>query len=269
MSDSTSLGDKLIEISCVDKRFHQGRRETLALKEVSLTIQRGEFVCLLGPSGCGKSTLLRIVAGFATPDSGEVRINGMPLAGPGADRCMLFQSAALFPWLTVEQNALFGPKAQGALTREARERVASLIATAELRGFEGHYPHQLSGGMRQRAAFVRALVMQPSVLLMDEPFGALDAITRLAMQSFLLSLTETQSPTVLFVTHDVGEATLLADRVVVMSPRPGRIAYDVDVGLERPRGADVVETMEFVRVRKVLRERLENVIEEATHETSE
>ena len=256
MSDSTSLGDKLIEISCVDKRFHQGRRETLALKEVSLTIQRGEFVCLLGPSGCGKSTLLRIVAGFATPDSGEVRINGMPLAGPGADRCMLFQSAALFPWLTVAQNALFGPKAQGALTREARERVASLIATAELRGFEGHYPHQLSGGMRQRVMIAMAIV-----LLMDEPFGALDAITRLAMQSFLLSLTETQRPTVLFVTHDVGEATLLADRVVVMSPRPGRIAYDVDVGLERPRGADVVETMEFVRVRKVLRERLENVIE--------
>jgi NitT/TauT family transport system ATP-binding protein len=182
---------------------------------------------------------------------------------------MLFQSAALFPWLTVEQNALFGPKARGALTRKARERAAFLIAIAGLHGFEGAYPHQLSGGMRQRAAFVRALVMEPTVLLMDEPFGALDAITRQMMQSFLLSLTATQHPTVLFVTHDVGEATLLADRVVIMSPRPGRIAYNMDIPIARPRQTDVVETMEFVRVRKVLRERLESVIKEAVGATAD
>jgi NitT/TauT family transport system ATP-binding protein len=246
-----------VRLRDVGKTFRQRRRETPALEGVSLDIAAGEFLCLVGPSGCGKSTLLSILAGFTTADSGEVLVDGRQVEGPGPDRGVLFQTPTLFPWLTTRQNVLYGPRARGVLTPEVREEAGGLLETVGLTDFADAYPHELSGGMRHRAAFARVLINHPRVLLMDEPFGALDAITRAGMQRFLLELWQRQRTTIVFVTHDVEEATLLGDRVSVLSGRPGRTKAVIDIELRRPRTYDDTETLEFVTAKRRIREVLE------------
>jgi NitT/TauT family transport system ATP-binding protein len=257
LPDASSAGE--LRISGVSKTFPASGKSapTVVLDRVDLDVAAGEFVCLLGPSGCGKSTLLNIVAGFLPADEGGVTAGGRPVRGPGPDRCVLFQSPTLFPWLTTRDNVLFGPRARRAVDAETRETCDRLLDAVGLGSFAGHYPHQLSGGMRHRAALARALINQPAVLLMDEPFGALDAITRAAMQAFLLDLWQRHRMTVLFVTHDVEEATLLADRVCVMSARPGRILQVVDVDMARPRSYEMTETTAFIRMKRTIRELVE------------
>ena len=206
-----------------------------ALEGVNLRVRAGEFVCLLGASGCGKSTLLDILAGLERPSSGTALFDGRPIAGPEPRRGLVFQDPALFPWRTIAQNVGFGPELRGLGRRERRARAVASLARVGLAGFEAAYPHQLSGGMRQRAGIARALANDPEVLLMDEPFGAVDHLTRIALQEDLLRLWERERRTIVFVTHDVGEAVFLADRVVLMSPRPGRIHRIFDVAVPRPR----------------------------------
>lgn len=245
-----------VSIVGVSKTFWRDGEPTHALQNIRLDVAPGEFLCLLGPSGCGKSTLLHTVAGFLAPDSGTVTANGKTVTGPGADRCVLFQAPTLFPWLTSRDNVLFGPRSQRCDTPKVRARADELLATVGLAEFRDHYPHQLSGGMRHRAALARALINRPRILLMDEPFAALDAITREQMQNFLLDLWQHERMTVIFVTHDVEEAALLADRVCIMSPRPGRVHDIVQNLLERPRDEALRDTAEFVAFRRDLRERL-------------
>jgi NitT/TauT family transport system ATP-binding protein len=241
----------------VGKTFRRRRRATTALEGVSLEVEPGEFRCLLGPSGCGKSTLLSILAGFTPADTGAVLVDGRPVDAPGPERGVLFQTPTLFPWLTTRQNVLYGPRARGVLTPEVREEAAALLETVGLADFADAYPHELSGGMRHRAAFARVLINHPRVLLMDEPFGALDAITRAGMQRFLLRLWQRQRTTIVFVTHDVEEATLLGDRVTVLSGRPGRTKAVVDIDLPRPRTYEDTETLAFVTAKRRIREVLE------------
>ena len=234
-------GDRtaLVYVERVGKVFRRHGRKVKALTDVNLTVNEGEFVCLLGPSGCGKSTLLNIVAGILPYDEGSVVVDGKVVSGPGADRGMLFQSPMLFPWLTTRDNVLFGPKArhQRDVPRsDLRRRAEVMIETVGLAGFEDAYPHELSGGMRHRAAFARALINHPAVLLMDEPFGALDSLTRSRMHEFLLELWGTHRMTIIFVTHDIDEAVLLGDRVCVMGNRPASIVQEIAVPLGRPRG---------------------------------
>ena len=222
----------------------------VAVDRLDLVVRDKEFVCIVGPSGCGKSTLLRVIAGLTRPSSGDVVLDGVRVGGPGADRGMVFQSYTLFPWLTVQGNVEFGPR----LSRHPPELCARIakryIDLVGLSGFEHAYPKELSGGMMQRAAIARALANDPEILLMDEPFGALDAQTRTLMQELLLSVWEQTHKTVLFVTHDIDEAVLLADRVYVMTARPGRIKREVHVSLPRPRTVDVLDSEEFLHLRR-------------------
>lgn len=231
------VSSPFIELADVEKRFddRRTRRTTLALAGLSLTVAEGEFVCLLGPSGCGKSTVLDLLAGFERPTRGRVTIGGKPVGRPDPDRGMVFQEATLFPWLSVLDNITFAPRLAGRPATDYRERAQSLIDVMGLRGFERHAVYELSGGMRQRVAIARAWISQPLLLLMDEPFGALDAQTRLDMQELLLAARERNRSTVLFVTHDIEEALFLADRVAIMSHRPGRIVKDIVVPYPRPR----------------------------------
>ncbi|HEX6519619.1 MAG TPA: ABC transporter ATP-binding protein [Streptosporangiaceae bacterium] len=248
-----------VSIRGVGKTFRRAGRRTVALAEVSLEVRTGELVCLLGPSGCGKSTLLRIIAGALAPDQGSVTVAGQQVDGPSPDRGMLFQSPMLFPWLTTRKNVLFGPLAQrsrGLHQRDDPELDAEADAVLETVGlgqFGDAFPHELSGGMRHRAAFARALVTRPSLLLMDEPFGALDAITRLRMHDFLLRVWEQYQITIIFVTHDIEEAVLLGDRVAVMGGRPPGIREIIDVPLGRPRHATDVDTSEFLAIKRTIR----------------
>ena len=237
---STSAGAErpILRIEAVNKTFATAGGEIEALRAVDLSIGRGEFVCLIGASGCGKSTLLRLIAGFERPSSGEVLMNGRGVAGPGRDRGMVFQDYGLFPWLTVRKNIGFGPAARGLPKAEVEALVARFTTMIGLDRFADAYPHQLSGGMKQRVAIARVLANDAAVILMDEPFGALDAMTRERLQSELLSLWQATDLTVLFVTHAIEEAVLLADRVIVMSPGPGRVTADIRIDLPRPR--DVV-----------------------------
>lgn len=206
-----------------------------------------EIVCLLGPSGCGKSTVLNLIAGFEFPTSGEISLDGRPIAKPGPDRGVIFQEHALFPWLNVEQNIAFGKKLRGGVLDEARYEtsVKKYIELMGLTGFEHHYPRQLSGGMKQRVAIARVLINEPEVMLMDEPFAALDAQTRLSMQMFLLGVWERLRTTILFITHDIDEAVFLGDRIYVMTARPGRIKVLIPVPLERPRRYEMVLSPSF------------------------
>lgn len=225
-----------IDITGVSKTFR--RREGgdhLALSAIDLSIGQGEFVSILGPSGCGKSTLLYIVGGFVLPSSGSIEVGGRPVTGPGPDRGPVFQEFALFPWKTVLGNVAYGLREQGVARAAAEARARALIAQVGLTGYETFYPKELSGGMKQRVAIARTLAYDPAILLMDEPFGALDAHTRTRLQNDLLSLWERDRKTVLFVTHSVEEAVFLSDRVVVMSRSPGRIKADVTIDLPRPR----------------------------------
>jgi NitT/TauT family transport system ATP-binding protein len=240
----------VIEIDGVSKAFAKGDRRVLALQDIGLKVAEREFAAILGPSGCGKSTLLNIVAGFDRPTSGSVRVAGEEIAAPSPRRAVVFQEPALFPWLTVMENVVFGPKTQRQPAGEYRTRAAQIIEQVGLQGFESSYPAELSGGMRQRVGIARVLIMQPQVLLMDEPFGSLDAQTRSLMQELLLSVWERHHPTVLFVTHDIEEALLLADRVCVMTARPGRVKKTIEVTIPRPRAIEVTTSPEFNALRR-------------------
>ena len=234
-----------------------GRRGPVrALEASSLEVADNDFVTILGPSGCGKSTLLRIVAGLETASEGEVLVDGHPVSGPGADRGMVFQSYTLFPWLTVEQNICFGLREKGLPPAEQQRIAAHYIAQVGLGGFEGHYPKMLSGGMQQRTALARALANDPKVLLMDEPFGALDHQTRELMQELLLSVWEKDAKTVLFVTHDIDEAIFMANRVVVMSARPGRIKHEEAIDFPHPRDYRIKTTPAFIEHKASLTEQI-------------
>jgi NitT/TauT family transport system ATP-binding protein len=239
--------EPILRVEAVDKRFVTAAGQIEALRSADLSVGRGEFICLIGPSGCGKSTLLRMIGGFETPSAGRVLMNGAAVTGPGPDRGMVFQDYGLFPWLNVRRNIGFGPAARGLPRTEVEAIVDRFIAMIGLGRFAEAYPHQLSGGMKQRVAIARVLANDAAVILMDEPFGALDAMTRERLQSELLSLWEATGLTVLFVTHAIEEAILLADRVVVMSPGPGRIITDVPIDLPRPRDVASVPFNEFRR----------------------
>ena len=223
------------------------------LDDIDLEVADEEFLCLLGPSGCGKSTALNLIAGFVAPTDGAVTVDGDPVTGPGPDRGVVFQDANIFPWMTVAKNVAFGPDVQGRLSgTDLDERVAHYLDRVGLSGFGAHLPRELSGGMRQRVGLARVLVNDPPVLLMDEPFGALDAQTRITMQELLLELWDRDRKTVLFVTHDIDEALLLGDRVAVMSARPGRIKTVLDVPLPRPRSYDVLADAAFAELKNRL-----------------
>jgi len=228
-------GDGKVVIRDLTKIFEGDHGTVKALDRVSSTVGEGEFVCLLGPSGCGKTTLLRIVGGLEQPTGGGISIGGQAVSGPGPERAFVFQDYALFPWKTVLENIEFGLHARGVSAQERREASAKLVEVLGLKGFENAYPHALSGGMQQRVSIGRALAVAPEVLLMDEPFGALDAQTRFLMQRELLRIWEIFHKTVLFVTHSIDEALFLADRIVLMSPRPGRIIEEIEVDIPRPR----------------------------------
>jgi len=257
-AEVTALGAEVV-IDSVGKTFRRGGRRTVALAGASLRIRAGELVCLLGPSGCGKSTLLRIIAGALAADEGSVTVGGQPVTGPSPDRGMLFQTPMLFNWLTTRNNILFGPRAQRAARLHERDDpeldadADALLERVGLGGFGDAFPHELSGGMRHRAAFARALATRPSLLLMDEPFGALDAITRVRMHEFLLRMWERYRITIIFVTHDIEEAVMLGDRVAVMGGRPPGIREVIDVPLHRPRHAADVDTAEFLAVKRRIR----------------
>jgi NitT/TauT family transport system ATP-binding protein len=232
-------------------RFRTRRGEVItALAGVSFEVKDREFAVLVGTSGCGKSTVLRLVAGLARPTEGRVLLDGREVSGPGADRGMVFQSYTLFPWLTVQRNVEFGPRLRGVPADERTRLARHYLGQVGLRGFEGVYPKELSGGMMQRAAIARALANDPSVLLMDEPFGALDAQTRSFMGELLLSVWEQAEKTVLFVTHDIEEAIFLGDRVLVMTARPGRIREEIHVPLPRPRTVDMLSSETFVALKR-------------------
>ncbi len=244
----------ILQIRGVERRFAGAGGGTLALQSTDLDVAENDFVTILGPSGCGKSTLLRIVAGLDHPTAGEVRLDGRRIEGPGADRGMVFQSYTLFPWLNVLDNVCFGLRERGMPRPQQLEIAHGFIAKVGLRGFENHFPKQLSGGMQQRTAIARALANGPRILLMDEPFGALDHQTRELMQELLLGIWEAERKTVLFVTHDIDEAVFMASRVVVMSARPGRIKLDRTVELPHPRHYSVKTTPAFAALKAELTE---------------
>ncbi len=236
-----------LDIVNVSRQFPgvRGGPPTRALEPTSLAIEDNDFITVLGPSGCGKSTLLRIVAGLDFPSSGSVSLDGAPVRGPGPDRGMVFQSYTLFPWLTVRENICFGLREKGMAAKQQHEIAAHFIDRVGLAGFENHFPRMLSGGMQQRTALARALANDPKILLLDEPFGALDNQTRALMQELLLGIWEAERKTVLFVTHDIEEAIFMANRVAVMTARPGRIKSDVRIELPHPRHYTVKTTPAF------------------------
>ena len=237
----------------VTKRFAIGDDEVEALAPIDLVIPKGEFVCMIGASGCGKSTLLRIIAGFEEPTTGEVAIDGESVTGPGGDRGMVFQDYALFPWMTVRQNISFGPRQRHLAREEIDKTTDEFVRMVGLERFADRYPNQLSGGMKQRVAIARVLANNANILLMDEPFGALDALTREQLQNELLQIWKRTGVTTIFVTHSVEEAVLLADRVLVMSAGPGRIDSDFRIELPRPRD---VSSPEFNALRRDIARRL-------------
>ena len=233
-----------------------GQPPALVLDGVNLSIAAQEFVVVLGPSGCGKTTLLRILAGLTPWDSGDVLVNGRPVDGPGADRGMVFQDFALLPWATVIENVAFGLSLRGVDRAERTERAARLIESIGLHGFAAHYPHQLSGGMQQRVGLARALAIDPAILLLDEPFGALDSLTRRRLQEDLLDVHAATKKTILLVTHSVDEAARLADRIVLMSVRPGRILEIIETGLPRPRPEHLGSDPRFIAMKEHLWDRV-------------
>ena len=247
----------MIELTSVSKTYRSRHGDVVrAVEDVTLDVKEKEFISLVGPSGCGKSTLLKLVSGLTPPTRGAIRIRGQEVREPFPDVGFVFQSAVLLPWRTVVDNVLFSIEMLGGSRHAHRERAQALIELAGLAGFERKYPWELSGGMQQRVAICRALVHDPSMLLMDEPFGALDAMTREEMSLELLRIWEERRKTILFVTHSIPEAILLADRVVVMTPRPGRLARVLDIALPRPRTVD----MEFTPAFKALSDEIRSLI---------
>lgn len=248
-------------------RARGNARGLLALDGIDLNVPTGEFCLLLGPSGCGKSTLLNIIAGFLRPTTGKVLHEGREVSGPDRRRTVVFQDYALFPWMTVQQNVEFGLKSQGIPPKERAETARSFIGLVHLMGFEDRYPHEISGGMKQRAALARALAPNPDILLMDEPFGALDAQTRVLLQEEVARISAETGKTVLFVTHSIEEAVFLGDRIVVMSARPGRIRAEYTVPLARPRTPEIRRLPEFVRLTQDLWESLKPEWQDGRDET--
>lgn len=238
----------------------RGQPPVTALQDISISVGDGELAVIVGPSGCGKSSLLHLVAGLIQTTSGEVYLDGEHVSEPGKDRGMVFQAYTLFPWLTVQKNVEFGPNLRGVAAAERAEIARYYIKEVALNGFENAYPAQLSGGMMQRAALARALANDPKVLLMDEPFGALDSQTRSVMQQLLLQVWEHSQKTVLFVTHDIEEALFLGGRVYVMTARPGQIKEEITVPIPRPRTADVVNSNEFVELKRRVTELLHDEV---------
>lgn len=233
----------------LSKRFvsPESGKDFVALQDVNFEAPDKEFICLLGPSGCGKTTLLNMIAGFTEPSGGELLISGRPVAGAGPDRGVVFQDYALFPWLSVRRNVQFGPRVAGMPVGERDALADKYLDMVGLSEFSSRYPHQLSGGMKQRVAIARALANRPSMLLMDEPFGALDAMTREMMQDELFKISQLEPKLIIFVTHSVLEAVFLADRVLVMASRPGRVVADLRIGLDRPRDRTSPEVAGYVR----------------------
>ena len=247
----------ILEVTQLSKTFTANSgSETVALQATDLAVVENDFITILGPSGCGKSTLLRMVAGLDTPTSGTIVLDGRPITGPGADRGMVFQSYTLFPWLTILQNVCFGLRETGLALPAQLDVAHQFIKKVGLAGFENHFPKQLSGGMQQRTALARALANNPRILLMDEPFGALDHQTRELMQELLQGIWEAEQKTVLFVTHDIDEAIFMGNRVVVMSARPGRIKCDVAVPLAHPRSYAIKTTPVFTALKAMLTEEI-------------
>jgi len=231
-------------------RLGKGKQAFEAVSDVSFSVAPGEFVCLLGPSGCGKSTLLGALAGHIGIAEGSLTVDGAPVRGPHPERGMVFQHHTLFPWKSARDNVAFGPKMRGVGKEQRRREALRMLDLVGLNGFADRYPGQLSGGMQQRVEIARVLVNQPLLLLMDEPFGALDALTRLKMQELLLGIWEQFRKTILFVTHDIDEALFLADRIIVMQAQPGRIHEEITVPFERPRMTDIVASPEFSRLKR-------------------
>ncbi|MGD8235927.1 MAG: ABC transporter ATP-binding protein [Chromatiales bacterium] len=244
----------ILEVKGLDKEFETPKGKVTALKDINFRTHKREFVCVIGPSGCGKSTLIRILAGLETPSSGQMLLDGKEVHGPGPDRGMVFQGYTLFPWLTVRKNVMFGLQMSGH-TREISEQEAlQWIDLVGLSKFADSYPHQLSGGMKQRVAIARALANQPRILLMDEPFGALDAQTRAKMQSYLMEIWKNIDITVLFITHDLDEAIYLADRILVLKAHPGEVQELIEVPVPQPRSPDQLLSPEFLATKKRLEE---------------
>lgn len=227
------MGDLIIQD--LSKTFKKGDAEFLALKEINLTVKDSEFVTILGPSGCGKTTLLRIIAGLETYSSGSASLNGELITGPGSKRGMVFQEYSLFPWKTVLGNVMFGPLMKSMSRKEAEAKASTYLDLVGLSDFKNSYPYELSGGMKQRVAIARALANEPEIILMDEPFGALDAQTRNNLQNELLRIWEEEKRTIIFVTHSVDEAVFLSDRIVILSKRPGTVKKEIEISIPRPR----------------------------------
>ncbi|KMY56134.1 sulfonate ABC transporter ATP-binding protein [Bacillus sp. FJAT-27231] len=245
-----------VQVDRVTKIYTGNKKnpQVLALDTTNLTIMPNEFITILGPSGCGKSTLLRIVGGLEEQTTGHVYLDGEETFGPSSNRGMVFQAYSLFPWLTVEENIEFGLKTNGMTAAQRKEVVHNYIDLVQLKGFEKHYPRQLSGGMQQRVAIARALANDPEILLLDEPFGALDNQTRTLMQELLLEIWEKSNKTILFITHDVEESIFLANRVIVMTSRPGRIKADIPIDLEHPRPYSIKIDPRFLAYKEQLTE---------------
>jgi NitT/TauT family transport system ATP-binding protein len=262
MSTQTIANPAMLQVNDLGKRYVTNEAEVVALKNINLDIREGEFISLLGPSGCGKSTLLKIIAGLLGATDGTVRIDGNSITAPGPERAVVFQDYALFPWMTVESNVEFGLEARGVSPAERHKVSAELLGVVGLRDFAKKYPHHLSGGMKQRVSIARALAVDPKFLLMDEPFGALDAQTRSTMQEELLRIWKSYRKTVVFVTHSIEEAIYLSDRIVVMTARPGRIKTIVEVTEERPRDMTQPAMAEMRRkVRAILGEEIDRAAE--------
>jgi len=245
MTSVTDAPDVKLRVAGLSKTFRRRDDQLLVLDDVSFDVRAGEFFAIVGPSGCGKTTFLRIVQGLDTPTSGSILLSGKPLVGPGPDRGFVFQNDSLFPWRTVLRNVTFGNELRGDLRAKAVRTARSIISLVGLGGFENHYPHELSGGMRQRVNLARAINIEPDILLMDEPFASLDALTREAMQQELLRIVAETRKTVLFITHQIDEAVLLADRIAVFSARPGRLMCTLDVDLPRPRSLQEKRSARF------------------------
>jgi len=254
----------ILEVKGLQKDFESQQGRSMALNDINFKTYKREFVCVIGPSGCGKSTLIRILAGLETKTSGHVLLDGKEVTGPGPDRGMVFQGYTLFPWLTVKRNVMFGMELAGKAKSVAESEARQWIDLVGLSKFENSYPHQLSGGMKQRVAIARALANQPRILLMDEPFGALDAQTRTRMQSYLMEIWKNIDITILFITHDLDEAVYLADRILVLKAHPGEVQELIEVPVSQPRSPDQLLSPEFLATKK----RLEELIHPPTEETA-
>ena len=255
--------DVVLRVENLGKIFAQRGRETVALEDINMNVHRREFVCVVGPSGCGKSTLVRILAGLEQASSGRILVDDKPVEGPGPDRGMVFQKYTLFPWRTVCQNVMFGLEMAGISKDESRRQAMQWLQAIGLERFAESLPHQLSGGMQQRVAIARALAAQPRVLLMDEPFGALDAQTRVRMQTHLMEIWRKIAITIVFITHDLDEAIYLADRILVLKAHPGRVEEVIEVPLSRPRRAEQMTSAEF----QATKAHLESLIHAPAEET--